>query len=43
MLPPIDLDDELLLAADKVGVVRPKRLLPGKLQAGETAVAQRQP
>src|SRR5438270_6405536 len=43
MLPAIDLDDELLLAAYKVGVIRPKRLLPGKLLSAETSVAKRQP
>src|SRR5205085_5798043 len=43
MLSAIDLDDELLLAAYKVGVIRPKRLLPGKLQSAETPVAKRQP
>ena len=43
MLSAIDLDNEPLLAADKIDEIRADRLLARKLQAGETAVAQRQP
>ena len=43
MLSPIDLDDETLLAADKIDVVGPDRFLARKLYAAEPAVAKSQP
>jgi hypothetical protein len=43
VLPAVDLDDETLLAAHEVGVIRSKRLLAGELQPAETAIAKRQP
>jgi len=43
MLSAIDLNDETLLAAYKIDVIRSDRLLARELQPTETTVAQRQP
>src|SRR5437868_14110244 len=43
MLSAVDLVVDKQQTAYEVGVIRPKRLLPGKLQSAETSVAKRQP
>ena len=43
VLTAVELDDQVGLAACKVGYVRPDRLLPNELETLETAVAQTRP
>jgi len=43
MLPAIDLDNQALLAADEIDVIRSNRLLSGELYPDESTIAQRQP
>ena len=43
VLSAIDLDDEALLAADKIDVVRPDRLLAREFHPAKPAIAKRQP
>ena len=43
MLAAVDLDDQILLAADKVGIVGAYRFLADEFEAAELAVAQLPP